>query len=140
MFERDLAGLPPVQNEYDPALGRAAEALAKQWHTSDVMGLGTKGPSDASPQDVEGWSSDMLVAFLEKLANYRAKQPLHRKTTRRMAELYGLDDSKNAEIRGSWYKLAINAGMHPGSGQPCDRSCLHPVFSPKCWLMRNCLA
>lgn len=104
------------------------------------MGLGTKGPSDASPQDVVGWSSDMLVAFLDKLANYRAKQPLHRKTTRKMAELYGLDDSKNAEIRGSWYKLAINAGIHPGSGQPCDRSYLHPVFSPKCWLMRNCLA
>lgn len=99
-----------MQNEYDPALGHAAEALAKRWHTSDAMGLGTKGPPDASPNDIQDWSSDMLVAFLDKLANYRARQPMHRKTTRRMAELYGLDDSKNAEIRGSWYKLAINAG------------------------------
>ena len=53
----------------------------------------------------------MLVAFLDKLANYRAMQALHSKTTRQMAKLYGLDGSKNAEIRGSWYKLAINAGQ-----------------------------
>ena len=104
------SGLPPVENEYDPALGRAAEALAKKWHTSDMMGIGSKGPQGASPDDIKDWSSEMVVVFLDKLASYRAKQPMHRKTTRQMAELYGLDSSKNAEIRGSWYKLAINAG------------------------------
>ena len=106
-----LAGLPPVENQYDPALGQAAEALAKQWHTCDIMGRGSSGPANASPDDVKDWSSDMLVAFLDKLASYRARQPMHRKTTRRMAELYSLDGSKNAEIRGSCNKLAINAGM-----------------------------
>jgi hypothetical protein len=106
-----LAGLPPVENDYDPALGQAAEALAKKWHTSDLMAVGSKGPQGASPDDTKDWSSEMMVAFLDKLASYRAKQPMHRKTTRRMAELYGLDSSKNAEIRGSWYKLAINAGV-----------------------------
>lgn len=104
-------GLPPVENDYDPALGRAAEALAKRWHTSDFMAVGSKGPQGASPDDIKYWSSEMLVAFLDQLASYRAKQPMHKKTTRQMAELYGLDSSKNAEIRGSWYKLAINAGM-----------------------------
>ncbi len=106
-----LAGLPPVENDYDPALGQAAEALAKKWHTSDLMAVGSKGPQGASPDDTKDWSSEMVVAFLDKLASYRAKQPMHRKTTRRIAELYGLDSSKNAEIRGSWYKLAINAGV-----------------------------
>ena len=105
------AGLPPVQNEYDSASGQAADALAKKWHTSDLMAVGSQGPSAASPNDVKDWSSDMLVAFLDKLASYRAKQPMHKKTTRCMAKLYGLDGSKNAEIRGSWYKLAINAGL-----------------------------
>ena len=105
------AGLPPVQNDYNPALGQAAEALAKKWHTYDLMAVGSQGPSGASPKDIKDWSSEMLVAFLDKLANYRAKQPMHKKTTRQMAKLYGLDESKNAEIRGSWYKLAINAGM-----------------------------
>ena len=105
------AGLPPVQNDYDPALGQAAEALAKKWHTSDLMAIGSQGPRDASPNDIKDWSSEMLVAFLDKLASYRAKQPMHKQTTRHMAKLYSLNDSKNAEIRGSWYKLAINAGM-----------------------------
>ena len=68
-----------MENDYDPALGQAAEALAKRWHTSDFMAVGSKGPQGAS--------------------------------TLQMAELYGLDNSKNAEIRGSWYKLAINAGI-----------------------------
>ncbi|DBB10759.1 hypothetical protein WJX82_009512 [Trebouxia sp. C0006] len=102
-------GLPPVQNDYDPTLGQAAEALAKKWHTSDLMAMGSNGPQGASPDDTKDWSSEMVVAFLDKLASYRTRQPMHRKTTRRMAELYGLDSSKNAEIRGSWYKLAINA-------------------------------
>ena len=100
-----------MQNDYDPALGQAAEALAKKWHTSDLMAIGSQGPKDASPNDIKDWSSEMLVAFLDKLASYRAKQPMHKLTTRQMAKLYSLDDSKNAEIRGSWYKLAINAGM-----------------------------
>lgn len=100
-----------MQNDYDPALGKAAEALAKKWHTSDLMAVGSQGPSGASSSDIQDWSSEMLVAFLDKLASYRARQPMHRKTTRQMAKLYGLDDSKNAEIRGSWHKLAINAGM-----------------------------
>ena len=113
-FLHALAGLPPVQNDYDPALGQAADALAKRWHTSDLMSLGSKvGPSNASPDDIKGWSSEMLVAFLDTLANYRTHQPMHKKTTRRMNDLYGLDNSKNAEIRGSWYKLAINAGEKP---------------------------
>lgn len=104
------AGLPPVQNDYDPALGKAADALALKWHTSDLLGIGSKGPTGASPSDIQGWSSEMLVAFLDKLASYRARQPMHKQTTRQMAKLYSLDESKNAEIRGSWYKLAVNAG------------------------------
>ena len=105
------AGLPSVQNDYDPALGQAAEALAKKWHTSDLMAIGSQGPKGASPSDIKDWSSEMLVAFLDKLASYRAKQPMHKQTTRQMAQLYRLDDSKNSEIKGSWYKLAINAGV-----------------------------
>ena len=49
---------------------------------------------------------------MDKLASYRTQQPMHKKTARRMAELYDLDSSKNAEIKGSWYKLAINAGAY----------------------------
>lgn len=102
-------GLPPVQNDYDPTLGQAADALALKWHTSDLLGIGSKGPAGACPSDIQGWSSEMLVAFLDKLASYRARQAMNKQTTRHMAKLYSLDESKNAEIRGSWYKLAVNA-------------------------------
>lgn len=51
-----------------------------------------------------------VAAFLEKLGQLRGMQPLHSSTTRRMADLYSLDASRNAEIKLSWYKLAIGAG------------------------------
>ena len=50
------------------------------------------------------------MAFLDKLAQLRSMQPLHSSTTRKMADLYGLDASKNAEIKAVWYRLCINAG------------------------------
>lgn len=42
-------------------------------------------------------------------------EPLHPKTTRAMAGLYGFDASKNAEIRGSWYRLCLLAGAATSS-------------------------
>lgn len=35
---------------------------------------------------------------------------MHPRTTRAMATAYGFDASKNAEIRGSWYRLCLLAG------------------------------
>ena len=40
-------------------------------------------------------------------------QPMHPKSTRAMAAAYGFDASKNAEIRGSWYRLCLQAGPLP---------------------------
>lgn len=64
-------------------------------HTGD-------GPAGASAADVAGWSSEQLVAFLEKLGQYRAVQAMSPRVTQRLAELYGIYDSKNAEIRWAW--------------------------------------
>ncbi|KAI3426280.1 hypothetical protein D9Q98_008653 [Chlorella vulgaris] len=103
-------GMPPVKCEYDESLGKAAYDLAKRWHTADVMGIGSSGPSGASAADIEGWSSTQVVAFLDKLAELRAMQPLHPSITRRMNELYDLDSRHNSEIRSAWFQLCINAG------------------------------
>ena len=35
-------GLPPVTNSYDTGLATSAYSLAKAWHTSDVMGIGSE--------------------------------------------------------------------------------------------------
>lgn len=59
-----------------------------------------------------------LVAFLEKLGEYRAPQPMNKKVTQLMATMYGLYDKKNSEIRsagvvpGAWlvlYKMFLEA-------------------------------
>lgn len=103
-------GMPPVENSYDHSLATASYELAKVWHTADVMGIGGAAPPAASAADTAGWSSQQTVAFLDKLAEYRAMTPLHPSTARRMNDLYALDASSNSEIRCSWYLLCIKAG------------------------------
>jgi len=56
--------MPPVKNEYDSSLGRQAEQLAKQWHTCDVMGLGSNGPQGAAVGDIDGWGAEQVCYFL----------------------------------------------------------------------------
>lgn len=51
-----------------------------------------------------------MVAFLEKLGELRSLQPLAPSTCRKMDALYGLDASRNGEIRCSWYQLCVKAG------------------------------
>jgi len=101
-------GNPPVTHSYDTSLSEQAYALAMKWHTADVMGIG-RAPDGVSKKDIEGWSSDQIVAFLEKLGQYRSAQPMHADNTRRLVELYGLLDTKNAEIRSAFFKLALAA-------------------------------
>lgn len=104
-------GMPPVTNEYDDSLAQEAYDLAKKWHTCDVMGLGSDGPEGASEADIKGWSSEQVVAFLDRLGELRSMTPLNPRTTRAMAKAYPiLESSKNAEIRCAWYLLCIKAG------------------------------
>ena len=59
----NIAGMPPSVNNYDTTLGDQAVSLAKAWHTSDVMGLGTSGgPQNAAASDIEGWGSEQVDA------------------------------------------------------------------------------
>lgn len=102
-------GMPPVENVYDTSLATAAYDLAKKWHTSDLMGIGGNGPADASKDEMNGWSASQTIAFLEKLHEMRAMKPLHKSITRKMNEIYGFDDSKNAEVRLQWCQLCVAA-------------------------------
>ncbi|KAG2497173.1 hypothetical protein HYH03_004762 [Edaphochlamys debaryana] len=102
-------GMPPVTNTYDTSLATQAYDLALRWHTCDVMGIGSEGPAGASAADVAGWSSEQMVAFLDKLGQYRAPQPMNKRVTQLLAKLYGIYDTKNAEIRFAFFKLAIPA-------------------------------
>ena len=103
-------GLPPSVNTYDTTLAEASYALALKWHTSDVMGVGsTSGPPDASPSDIQGWPSDQITSFLDKLSEYRSLTPLNKRVSSHMAKIYGFYETRNSEIKLSFFRLAISA-------------------------------
>ena len=102
-------GMPPAVNEFDDTLARQAKDLAARWHAADVMGVGGVDAAQFAAADVEGWSSEQTVAFLSHLADLRAMKALHPTTARAMGELYGLDASRNAEIRFAWCKTCVAA-------------------------------
>lgn len=103
-------GVPPPVNNYDTSLADSSYALALKWHTCDVMGLGTApGPPDASSSDIAGWGTDRIVAFLDKLAEYRSLTPLNKRVTSHMASIYGFYQTRNAEVKLVFYRLAILA-------------------------------
>lgn len=104
-------GMPPVTNVYDETLAHAASALAVSWHVADPLGLGTPpGPPEASPKDIEGWSSAQVVAFLDRLAELRGMQPLSKAAAQRLGKVYGLEATQNSEIRASLLRIQIAAG------------------------------
>lgn len=68
-------------------------------------------------------------------------QPLHPKTTRAMAALYGFDGSKNAEIRSSWYRLCLLAGMWTDTPfvSNVDHTLTEDLQQPRCSCKRGCV-
>lgn len=97
--------MPPLVNDYDDSMTKAPEALAKKWHTADVMRTGHAFPSVAGPGDIDGWSPDQLCLFLAKLKELSTLSPLKAATTRKMAELYGFDAIRHPEVRDGCLKL-----------------------------------
>ena len=52
--------MPPVENVYDTSLADEAYALARDWHMSDIMGIGAQPPKAASADNLKGWSSEQV--------------------------------------------------------------------------------
>ena len=108
-------GMPPITNEYDMKLAEKSFDLARKWHCCDPLGLGNEtGPTseDESTEDIASWSSEQIVAFLNRLNELRSATPMHTKTIQSMKTRYHkiLEETRNAEIRCSWYLLRIRAG------------------------------
>lgn len=82
---------------------------AERWHTADVMRMGNVDRSSFSASDIQGFSSDQSVAFLERLAKLALSSPLHPNTTRLLNEVYGFGATKNSEIIFAFLKLALSA-------------------------------
>lgn len=106
-------GMPPVINEYDQTLAQAAYDLASKWYEIDRQGVTTQGNvrGVGGPEGISGWSASQVEAFLGRLGELTAAEPLHPETTQAIAKTYPLlDESRNAEIRCAWYQLRLKAG------------------------------
>lgn len=89
--------MPPDAGLYDPGLLKPAESLAQGWVGADPGRTGELPPT-ASPADMEGWLSDLKLAFVIKLAQLAADCPLHSTATRGIDRLYGLGAIRDPEV------------------------------------------
>jgi leukotriene-A4 hydrolase len=91
----------PVEMEYDTTLADKAYALAKKWDASAKDG----DTAGFQKTDLDDFSSNQTVVFLETLdAKYDALPEKHLEL---MNELYGFNETTNAEIRLRWYNVAL---------------------------------
>ncbi|CAA7267762.1 unnamed protein product [Cyclocybe aegerita] len=91
----------PVKMEYDIRLAEKAYDLALRWdgaRTLDASHLNFK------ETDLEGFNSNQIVVFLEKLQSY---PPLPSNLVLHLGKLYKLANSPNAEIRLRYYEVAL---------------------------------
>ena len=89
----------PVHMQYDTSLADKAYDLAKRWDAARK-----EGRMSFDAKDLKGFSSNQTVVFLETLEDYDALPGSYLKE---MERCYGFDGTGNAEIRLSWYKVAL---------------------------------
>ena len=106
----------PVKMEYDTSLADKAYALAKRWDTAR-----RNGTKKFDPKDLEGFSSNQTVVFLETIEGY---DTLPSEYLIEMNRCYRFDATTNAEIRLRWYNLALK-----GDGKDFKQSAAKWVVS-----------
>ena len=92
----------PVDMKYDTTLADAAYNLAQRW---DAARNGSK--HTFARQDLEDFTSNQVVVFLETLERYPA---LPADLLREMEQVYNFNTTGNAEIRLRWYNVALRGG------------------------------
>ncbi|KAF8707740.1 Leukotriene A4 hydrolase, C-terminal, partial [Rhizoctonia solani] len=93
----------PAKIEYDTTLAEKAYQLAAKWDESRGVEAGSL---PFSAKDLQEFSSNQTVVFLERLQRY---DPLPASHIRFLGDEYSLDTTMNAEIRLRWYALALSA-------------------------------
>lgn len=95
-------GYPP-KPDFDTSLVDGVYALAKKWETF------TRDPNSTDftpkPSDIEGWTGNQLVVFLEAILNFSS--PLPTQHARYMGKYYSLVDRENVEISSRFYQVAM---------------------------------
>ncbi|KAH9487215.1 Leukotriene A-4 hydrolase [Psilocybe cubensis] len=91
----------PVKMVYDLTLAEAAWSLAERWDQARDKSV---KDLDFTEDDLKGFNSNQIVAFLEKLQSYDAlPSPL----IEHLGSLYQVSSTPNAEIRLRFYGVAL---------------------------------
>lgn len=96
-------GMPPVANKFDDTLAKVCAQLKSRWMKS--------GAKDASPKDIDGWSTLQTLIFLDSLQKDDAATITDAATLREMDAAYNFTKRENAEIRFRWQTLCVRAEM-----------------------------
>lgn len=97
-------GFPPKPN-FDTTLVDEVYSLANKWEKF------TKGEASGftpKPNDIQDWSSNQLVVFLEKIISFPKRLPIE--YVRKLGSGYGLRDSHNVEVSSRYFQIAMISG------------------------------
>lgn len=87
--------------DVDLTLAKRAYALADRWDAARAMDI---SETTFDPADVDGFNSNQIVVFLERL---QTLSPLPASHIIHLGSLYKVAESANAEIRFRFYGLAL---------------------------------
>jgi len=94
-------GMPPESLSFDHSLAEASEKLAKAWVAYD------QADAALPTSNIDSWSSQQTVCFLDNLMSLTASQPLQVSTLAKMNEAYNFAQSQNAEILFRFCQVSI---------------------------------
>jgi leukotriene-A4 hydrolase len=97
-------GYPP-KPDFDTTLVDQCYALADQWEKFTTNPNPDFGPSKF---DIDGWTANQIVVFLEKLLPFADKLPGPH--VNYMGYIYNLKETRNVEISARYYQVALKAG------------------------------
>ncbi|KAL2258029.1 hypothetical protein VTK26DRAFT_8806 [Humicola hyalothermophila] len=98
-------GLPP-KPEFNTSLVDVCYELAKKWKHKDFS---------PSPSDTASFTGNQVLVFLNAVQDF--EEPLTVEQSQTMGKVYGLAESKNAELKSAYYHIAMkarDASAYPG--------------------------
>jgi len=104
-------GMPLSTPDFSNSLSVASTELGRRWvDVAKAMEKGGPAPKWAAAKDIEGWSTQQKILFLECLLNYLAEEgstPYSDAYLRALDGAYSLTTCPNAEIKFRWQSICI---------------------------------
>lgn len=99
-------GFPP-KPDFDTSLVDVCFVLADRWKSRHENRDDDKHAFRPSKQDIEGWSANQVVVFLERVHEF--PQALEKEGVQLMGETYGFAKSQNVEVVSRFFRIGLRA-------------------------------